>query len=218
MSASQKLIINEDLTACLVRGKNNYPPLCTCLAYGEVAFVTLQATYERHCIYPLCVVVFEAEHIDRRFPSNCWSARLFIRAAILSVCFLKLFVYTCQVSCSNTAVVCVVCVWQCTVKAASALHDKLFRRLLLSPMRFFDTTPLGRILTRFSRDMDEGEAWFVLTGNLSPKRALSQWSHPGWQGVVPRHCGISDGVFRLEEWLSVIHFTCICLTCWFVGC
>ncbi|XP_075867976.1 ATP-binding cassette sub-family C member 5 [Nelusetta ayraudi] len=44
---------------------------------------------------------------------------------------------------------------KCTVKAASVLHDKLFRRLLLSPMRFFDTTPLGRILTRFSRDMDE---------------------------------------------------------------
>ncbi|XP_054648189.1 ATP-binding cassette sub-family C member 5 isoform X1 [Dunckerocampus dactyliophorus] len=44
---------------------------------------------------------------------------------------------------------------KCTVKAASALHDKLFCRLLRSPMRFFDTTPLGRILTRFSRDMDE---------------------------------------------------------------
>uniref|UniRef100_A0A7N6C441 Uncharacterized protein n=1 Tax=Anabas testudineus TaxID=64144 RepID=A0A7N6C441_ANATE len=47
---------------------------------------------------------------------------------------------------------------KCTVKAASALHDKLFRRILLSPMRFFDTTPLGRILTRFSRDMDEGKS------------------------------------------------------------
>ncbi|XP_026185543.1 multidrug resistance-associated protein 5 isoform X6 [Mastacembelus armatus] len=44
---------------------------------------------------------------------------------------------------------------KCTVKAASTLHDKLFRQLLLSPMQFFDTTPLGRILTRFSRDMDE---------------------------------------------------------------
>ncbi|XP_013859205.1 multidrug resistance-associated protein 5 [Austrofundulus limnaeus] len=44
---------------------------------------------------------------------------------------------------------------KCTVKAASALHDKLFHRLLFSPMHFFDTTPLGRILTRFSRDMDE---------------------------------------------------------------
>uniref|UniRef100_A0A8C6K7K7 ATP-binding cassette sub-family C member 5 n=1 Tax=Nothobranchius furzeri TaxID=105023 RepID=A0A8C6K7K7_NOTFU len=44
---------------------------------------------------------------------------------------------------------------KCTTKAASVLHRKLFRRLLFSPMRFFDTTPLGRILTRFSRDMDE---------------------------------------------------------------
>ncbi|XP_053497408.1 ATP-binding cassette sub-family C member 5 [Ictalurus furcatus] len=44
---------------------------------------------------------------------------------------------------------------KCTLRAASALHDKLFKTLLLSPMRFFDTTPLGRILTRFSKDMDE---------------------------------------------------------------
>lgn len=47
--------------------------------------------------------------------------------------------------------------FKCTMKAASTLHDRLFHRLLLSPMHFFDTTPLGRILTRFSRDMDEGE-------------------------------------------------------------
>uniref|UniRef100_A0A8C6TDA5 Si:ch211-221f10.2 n=1 Tax=Neogobius melanostomus TaxID=47308 RepID=A0A8C6TDA5_9GOBI len=44
---------------------------------------------------------------------------------------------------------------KCTVKASSKLHDKVFRQILLSPMHFFDTTPLGRILTRFSRDMDE---------------------------------------------------------------
>ncbi|KAI5100698.1 multidrug resistance-associated protein 5 [Silurus meridionalis] len=44
---------------------------------------------------------------------------------------------------------------KCTLRAASALHDKLFKSLLRSPMRFFDTTPLGRILTRFSKDMDE---------------------------------------------------------------
>ncbi|KAJ3587403.1 hypothetical protein NHX12_011001 [Muraenolepis orangiensis] len=35
---------------------------------------------------------------------------------------------------------------KCTMKAASTLHDRLFRKLLLSPMHFFDTTPLGRIL------------------------------------------------------------------------
>ncbi|XP_072524361.1 ATP-binding cassette sub-family C member 5 isoform X2 [Salminus brasiliensis] len=57
---------------------------------------------------------------------------------------------------------------KCTLRAASALHDKLFKALLLSPMRFFDTTPLGRILNRFSRDMDEGVVstvfpWFLFS-------------------------------------------------------
>ncbi|XP_018549671.1 ATP-binding cassette sub-family C member 5 isoform X1 [Lates calcarifer] len=55
---------------------------------------------------------------------------------------------------------------KCTVKAASALHDKLFLRLLLSPMHFFDTTPLGRILTRFSRDMDEVDVRLTMQAEM----------------------------------------------------
>lgn len=33
------------------------------------------------------------------------------------------------------------------------LHDIMFRGLISTPMRFFDTSPSGRILNRFSKDM-----------------------------------------------------------------
>ncbi|XP_028444687.1 multidrug resistance-associated protein 5 isoform X2 [Perca flavescens] len=55
---------------------------------------------------------------------------------------------------------------KCTIKAASVLHDKLFSRVLLSPMHFFDTTPLGRILTRFSRDMDEVDVRLTMQAEM----------------------------------------------------
>jgi len=40
-----------------------------------------------------------------------------------------------------------------TLKAATKLHGKMLSNILLSPMAFFDTTPLGRVLNRFSKDM-----------------------------------------------------------------
>ncbi|KAG0281307.1 hypothetical protein BGZ96_001186 [Linnemannia gamsii] len=40
------------------------------------------------------------------------------------------------------------------VKTANVMHDAAFKRVLFSPLAFFDTTPLGRIVNRFSRDVD----------------------------------------------------------------
>ncbi|KAF9951567.1 hypothetical protein BGZ72_006947 [Mortierella alpina] len=40
------------------------------------------------------------------------------------------------------------------IKSAKVMHDQAFVSVLRSPMSFFDTTPLGRILNRFSKDMD----------------------------------------------------------------
>lgn len=46
---------------------------------------------------------------------------------------------------------------------ASALHHVMFWKVIRSPMSFFDTTPLGRIINRFSKDMDELDAYIPYT-------------------------------------------------------
>ncbi|XP_042637639.1 ATP-binding cassette sub-family C member 12 [Orycteropus afer afer] len=42
-----------------------------------------------------------------------------------------------------------------TLMASSSLHDRVFDKILKSPMSFFDTIPTGRLMNRFSKDMDE---------------------------------------------------------------
>ncbi|KAK6480073.1 multidrug resistance-associated protein 9-like [Huso huso] len=50
-----------------------------------------------------------------------------------------------------------------TLRASSNLHDRMFHGILCSPMSFFDTTPIGRLINRFSKDMDEIEVGLPLT-------------------------------------------------------
>ena len=43
------------------------------------------------------------------------------------------------------------------VAAATRLHDRMLHALLAAPMRFFETTPTGRTLSRCSKDVDEAD-------------------------------------------------------------
>lgn len=41
-----------------------------------------------------------------------------------------------------------------TMRAAAKLHSNMLERVMHAPMSFFDTTPSGRLLNRFSKDVD----------------------------------------------------------------
>lgn len=61
------------------------------------------------------------------------------------------------------------------VHAAKELHNNLLSRTMRLPMSFFDCTPLGRIMNRFSKDVDTVDnmipqilrVWFVMVFNVS---------------------------------------------------
>ena len=50
-----------------------------------------------------------------------------------------------------------------TMQACVKLHKDLLYRILRSPMTFFDTTPIGRVVNRFSRDVDVVDNWLPMT-------------------------------------------------------
>lgn len=44
--------------------------------------------------------------------------------------------------------------WVAGLKASTLLHKVLLANVLKSPMGFFDVTPVGRVLARFSHDIN----------------------------------------------------------------
>lgn len=53
-----------------------------------------------------------------------------------------------------------------TLHAACKFHDTMFKKIINSPMSFFDTTPTGRILNRFAKDQEEVDT--VLPLHMDP--------------------------------------------------
>jgi len=45
----------------------------------------------------------------------------------------------------------------CLMQGAANLHNSAVSAVMKSPMAFFDTTPVGRIINRFSKDLDDSK-------------------------------------------------------------
>lgn len=45
------------------------------------------------------------------------------------------------------------------IRAGKNMHDKMLKSVLQSPVRFFDSTPVGRIIQRFSRDIESVDVY-----------------------------------------------------------
>ena len=68
-----------------------------------------------------------------------------------------------------------------SVRASRKLHNQLLDAVIRAPMSFFDTTPLGRIQNRFSKDMyavDEALAYVLSLSLLSPSLTHTHTTHP----------------------------------------
>ncbi|CAC5382413.1 ABCC5 [Mytilus coruscus] len=46
-----------------------------------------------------------------------------------------------------------------TIRASVRLHNNVLKKVMKAPMKFFDSNPSGRILNRFSKDMDEADVF-----------------------------------------------------------
>ncbi|KAJ3338280.1 hypothetical protein HDU83_008234 [Entophlyctis luteolus] len=72
--------------------------------------------------------------------------------------------------------------------AAKSLHQDALNRVMHSPVQFFDTNPLGRVLNRFSRDQDvidntlpdSFRMFFLSFGTVVSTFALVSYSTDGW--------------------------------------
>lgn len=53
-----------------------------------------------------------------------------------------------------SAFLCYIVLFYGTIRAAKKLHERLLYSIMKSPLSFFDTTPTGRILNRFSKDVE----------------------------------------------------------------
>ncbi|KAF9992335.1 Multidrug resistance-associated protein 1, partial [Entomortierella chlamydospora] len=81
----------------------------------------------------------------------------------------------------------------CGIRASKTLYDRLMTRVLRMPMSFFDTTPMGRIVNRFSSDMNsidgqlpaEWNDLFTFTAIIGGTLCVIAYSTPIFLVAIP---------------------------------
>ncbi len=79
-----------------------------------------------------------------------------------------------------------------TISASKKMYNDLLDNVLRSPMSFFDMTPVGRLLNRFSKDVDTMDAdlrmqiqqWIIYVSNILSSLIIITYSTPIFISVV----------------------------------
>uniref|UniRef100_A0A182WGR0 ABC-type glutathione-S-conjugate transporter n=1 Tax=Anopheles minimus TaxID=112268 RepID=A0A182WGR0_9DIPT len=79
-----------------------------------------------------------------------------------------------------------------SLRAAKLMHATLLRTLMRLPLAFFDTTPTGRILGRFSKDIDVLDTFLSFFCDLSPQLGT-------WRAAKHLHATLLQAVLRLPS-------------------
>ncbi|KAI9090798.1 P-loop containing nucleoside triphosphate hydrolase protein [Phlyctochytrium arcticum] len=119
-----------------------------CSMKGVVAYLIIAVLSQAASVFQNIYLANWAEENDRLNPSAFGGAR---NGHVLK----RLAVYgAIGIFYSLTIIGQVIFVWiYCGIRSARRMHSQMLNNLFELPQGFFDTTPLGRILNRFSKDM-----------------------------------------------------------------
>ncbi|KAI8815898.1 P-loop containing nucleoside triphosphate hydrolase protein [Fimicolochytrium jonesii] len=117
------------------------------------------AFYIRACTYPLfllflfSVAAAEAINLGSRYWLMHWSLANETTPGVSQWPYLATYIAWLAAYCLVYAFASIFFLWYISPRAAAVIHHLLLTRVVRMPMGFFDTTPLGRILTRFQANV-----------------------------------------------------------------
>ncbi|KAI0220819.1 Transporter of the ATP-binding cassette (ABC) [Massospora cicadina] len=89
-----------------------------------------------------------------------------------------------------------------SVRASKRLHADLLDRVLRAPMRFFDTTPIGRLVNRFSKDLQCVDQELMPSAGVLLSETLASLAILGMLvGVLPQFMVAAVGIVLAYRWV-----------------